>query len=736
MTRRIPVFLAALAALPAMPAWAATSRSWERSGAAFRAGTFEGTVLAPDGHLRAGPRERELARPPSAVVWDLLVTRKAVWIAAGDGAGLWVVPRDGGPARVVSGLGEAPEVLALAAGQNAVYAATGPRGAIYRIAPDGSSAVEIARPDAEYIWDLAVGSDGALLAATGLPGRVLRIPPGKPPRELWRTSEAHVRCLAVGAGRAVWAGTSDSGWVVRIDGGGSAFVVYDSERPEVADLAIAADGTVWAALAGSAAERSREERTGSTAASASVTVTPKKDDERAKKKERSGRLPAGGGALVRIPRNGEPSELWRDSKETPLSVLPTTGGGVLLATGGEGRVFWIGRDGGEGLWLARRDARAVSALAAGGAAIAAATSNPAIVSIFGPDTARPARWVSDVIDLGVRARSGRVAATVPEGASRGIAVEIRVGNTKEPGPGWSGWRKLDDAAGPPGHNGQAADLPLARFVQVAVEFGRAAEQDASVARIEGRYRPLNRPPRIKNVQVLPPGVAYRPIPPSTVTGGEEPVVRQPVPEAQRGELEAKRRGWRSKRAWEPGALTLRWEAADPDGDGLLYRIDACRDVGGPCTRWFPLARDLERTFFSFDARGFEDGVYRFRVTASDAPANYAGAALESSEVTGPVRLDTVPPVIDRLRVAEEDGGITIEIEAHDRDGRVALAEVAGSSGRWIPIEPVDGVEDGERETFRARLEESGERPLAVRVIDAAGNVAAREWIPGRQSTAR
>ncbi|UCF66417.1 MAG: hypothetical protein JSV80_11535, partial [Acidobacteriota bacterium] len=390
------VWLFVVATLSFPAALAGTTRVWTREGIALRAGTFDDMMLSPEGQLVPGARSAELARPETALVWDVLLVGESALVATGEGSGLWrysVDARAPKPPELIAGLTEEPDVFALERDRRGrVYAATGPRGAVFQIDVAQGRAEELFRPEAEYIWALAALPDGGLLVATGLPGAVWKLDPDRPgsARMMWDSSESHVRCLAVRRDGSVLAGTADSGWLVAIDESGGGFVLHDSERPETVAVVETEDGALWAAFAGSVSRADANGQPGAKPndAPGSMTINVRanagdkgndeKDDEKKAKARPSRELPGGGGAVVRLAPADAAVEVWSDGRETPNALL-ARGDEVLLATSGEGRVWWFDGDGKAGWWLVRRDAQAISALDADARRTVIGASNPAVL---------------------------------------------------------------------------------------------------------------------------------------------------------------------------------------------------------------------------------------------------------------------------------------------------------------------------------------------------------------------
>src|SRR5438093_13723395 len=88
------------------------------------------------------------------------------------------------------------DVSALALdGKDVLYAATSPDGKVYRIEGAASAtpqAREFYRPDVKYIWALAFDKQGRLLVATGDKGVIYRVNPDGKGESFYDTDETHV----------------------------------------------------------------------------------------------------------------------------------------------------------------------------------------------------------------------------------------------------------------------------------------------------------------------------------------------------------------------------------------------------------------------------------------------------------------------------------------------------------------------------------------------------------------
>ncbi len=73
-----------------------------------------------------------------------------------------------------------------------------------------------------------------------------------------------------------------------------------------------------------------------------------------------------------------------------------------------------------------------------------------------------------------------------------------------------------------------------------------------------------------------------------------------------------------KKYYRVGYQSLSWKAGDPNGDPLRFTVEV-QQAGNPT--WWKVRDNLETTAIGIDTQALADGMYRFRLTATDAPAN-------------------------------------------------------------------------------------------------------------------
>lgn len=689
------------------------------------AGDHENVALDSLGRLLLAQRVERLAALEEPYLFSAAVHPRG-WVAGtGNGGKVLLVDRAGKTETLFTA--DEPAIFAVHVdADGTVYAASSPAGKVYRLR-DGRGEV-VFDPEETYIWALARGTDGSLLVATGLPGRVYRVDSKGRAKLLWDGGEAHARGLAVLPNGDLAIGTAEEGRVVRLTADGVAQTLYDSSLTEVVSVAAGADGEIWAAvisseasLIDSGAAKSNgkaKEEVGGEGAEAAVSVTTEDEAETP--------AAAGSGArrstsksirseVLRIPATGVVETVHSFEEETVFAVR-WMNGELWIATGVEGNVY---RHDGTALVLEQdlEDREVIALLPEAGRMSFAATNAAAFYRATG-GPAREGTYTSVSLDAGQAARFGTFHWDGDLPPSTAARFAFRSGFTAEPDATWSDW-----SADQQGHEISLSAVPRGRYVQWRAAFAANGELSPSLASATLSYRQDNQRPLVRTLSVLEPGQILVPAGFNPGNQAYEPAspnrdgiftTLAPAGSADEG-------GGRQKTLWKKGYRTLRWEAVDPNEDTLRYRLEVRRDGAAA---WLPMAADLKETFWSFDATVLPDGLYRFRLSASDERSNAEGA-LQGERVTEAVTIDHTPPT---LSVLDREG---TRLRLRVRDASSPLRELAVSidAAAWSPARSTDGLVDSREETVELEVP-VGAKMVLVRAIDAAFNAETFDVTPG------
>ncbi len=729
----------ALVLSPSPALFAATRLSTFGSARDFLAGDLDGTTLTSEGRLTLGPVFSSPAWPEDAagaVVFAAASDASGrVYVATGGGLGRLFVSEPDGSVRLLFEA-DAPNVTAVAVGpRGEIVCGTSPGGRLWRVDPrakDAAGAGSVAGETGEAaIWALAIGKDGTVWAGTGSKGRIWKAGADGKASLHAEIEDTHVRSLLLRADGSLVAGTSDRGLVVAVAPDGTVRTLHDFGRPEVVALAPAPEGGLYAvatsvAVPTLAQQRSepRQTPTPSGAAPAptpgavpepvpqgSVSVTSTTSPVRQPAGAPSGR--EGNAEVVLVAADGFVEPAWILPEESVYGARWDEGrGALLLATGPKGRVYAL-----KGRQL-RLEAQAgerqvVSSPAVPGGFAIVASNSPAVLRPAAANAAGHGIYVSAVRDAGRLARFGaiRFEGAVPKGAS--VALSVRSGNSDTPDGTWSDWVRAGSA-------GEAA-VPTARYFQWRVELAASPRGEAPVLeRVETSWSERNARPIVENVSVLEPGAVFARS--GAASGPAVLSVTNPDENGAFAGLEPEKSAETpGKKLFRKGFRTVTWKGTDPNGDALRYDLEVRRE--GSAT-WFPIRRDLEDAFFSFDTAPLPDGRYRFRVTASDHAANADGEALRASEESDVALVDGTPPSLDRTLARLEGDRVVFRVKATDALSPIVRAEGMVSADRWRALSPADGNLDGREEELTLSVPKpDGPAFFAIRVVDAAGNGA-------------
>lgn len=698
----------------------------------FLKGEVDALSIDSIGRLTLGPATALMAETTAPALWAIEpAAGGGYWLGSGNDGRVLRVDASG----AVTTFFDSPElqVHALATGPGgSLYAATSPDGKIYRLAPDGTASVAF-DPDDTYIWSLAMGPGGELYAGTGEKGLIYRLEADGRVRTFYDTKTTHVVSLAVDPEGRLLAGTASPGRVFRIDGDGKGFVLIDSPFKEIHSLRIDARGVIYAVAVDGKEEPQAAVGPGAVpdaprpppvpSVSTEITtfaivepgVAARTGAARARLESAAPRK----GAVYRIMPDGVWETVWQSSEDTPFDVAVDLPGGLLIGTGGSGKLFQVIGEPARITLVTRAPAQQVTRLLRRpDGQVVAVTSNPGKVFALSQQPARAGTYLSDVLDATTVASWGTIRWRANGGGT--IAISTRSGNTSTADDTWSDWSTpYRDAAG---------DLivsPKARYLQwrAVLTAGEGSGPGPFLTSVMAAYLPRNQKPVVAGVTVHPPGTVFqRPFPTGEVVElagfDSTPVDGRPgvgPPTAVGGQPPL------GRRLHQKGLQTFAWTATDPDDDTLLFDVFYRRDDE---TEWKVLKRGLWEPIVVWDTTSVPDGSYTVRIVASDAPTNAPGSALAGETESVTFDVDNTPPRIDIEPPRRDPRGVVLEFVVRDDHSAVERVEYSVEAERWKPIYPKDGLPDSRVEQFELVLEgDAAARSVIIRATDAMGNVA-------------
>jgi hypothetical protein len=717
--------------LTTLVASASSTSFWEMSSFSdFIAGKLDGVALSRDGHLTQAPQLDTVFDSGQPVIWSVVPGASGtIYAATGHRGRVYRIAANGTSTLIWTA--DRPEVFALAVGPNDdVYAASSPNGKIYRIR--GGQATEYFDPKARYIWSLALAPDGTLYAGTGDTGIVYRITAPGQGEPYYATGQGNVTGLMLDSQGRLLAGTEPNGILYRITAKDKAFALYDSTLPEVRALAATPDGTVYAAgLGGALAKKiqatqqdqnNQQETTPTISTTVTVTAQAGADLKPAPtevKPQTQNSQPLQPPTAAATETTGvEKSAIYRINPDNTVDTLWSSKEenvyDILLQPNG---ALDFGTDENARIYrltadhkltlIAQTNDGEIVRLLNHNNAILAATANTGKIYRLGAPAAKGA-YEAPVFDASSVARWGRM-----RWQGDGVTLQTRSGNSLRPDTSWSDWSPaISDAAGSP------VISPNARYLQYRAELtGPTAHLDS----ITAAYLSANNPPVIHSITVTqqaPPAATATVRATAaaasssysisvTDTGDPGPVSSTGTPTQTMSRAIIQQ-------------ILIAWAADDPDNDKLVYEVDF-RGEGED--QWKVLRRDIHDSSVTLDGDALADGRYYFKVIASDREANPPDSAKEADLVSSPVLIDNTPPVIHIQSSTRTGAAADIAFDAQDATSPLRRAEWSLDAGAWFAVAPVDGILDSRTEQFRLHVPAvpAGEHLLVVRVADSGGN---------------
>tara|TARA_Y100001934_G_C12282119_1_gene740455 strand:- start:334 stop:1473 length:1140 start_codon:yes stop_codon:yes gene_type:complete len=324
-------------------------------------------------------------------------------------------------------------------------------------------------------------------------------------------------------------------------------------------------------------------------------------------------------------------------------------------------------------------------------------------------------FYSEPFDTQIHSTFGNVEAFGLWPSGTKVEISSRSGQSKTPDATWSAW---SDEIRAPGK--ASTNLEPGRYLQVRLKLKGDGRKTPEVHRLRLAYLRQNLAPFIRDVTTLNKGIALVAVPPmekkSLGIGGDKSSAEKPdKSKALPGKGPNK-----TRRVSRVGALTIKWQAEDPNNDVLTYRLLFRKSSQ---KEWTTMKENFVDSFYTIYSSQLPDGHYQFRVEAHDGKNNPPQKVLRDTRDSRFILIDNTPPKVERPRVKFSKGKVSVYTSAVDGLGPLTSAEYALDGQHFIPLVPDDGILDSNAETFTTDLEEldEGTHVFTIRVIDEGHN---------------
>jgi sugar lactone lactonase YvrE len=721
--RVIPAgLLVAASALFAPAVFSSGTTAWEmNSYADFVRGRFEGVSLSREGRISLSPKLDTVFTSDQSVIWSVAQAPDGtLYAATGHRGRIYRIDPQGKSALLWTA--EQPEVFALAVDHNGVvYAGSSPDGKVYRI--ENGKATEYFVPGARYIWSLAVSPDGALYVGTGDQGKVFRVDNAGKGELYYATGQAHVTGLAVDSQRRLLAGTEPNGLLYRITAKDKAFVLYDASLPEIRAIVPMPDGTVYAAaLGGSVAKRAQSAaqaaQSGSTTAVTAPTTTITVEAQ------------AGpGGEIKPDPKQAQPTPAPAAAVTAPQVTSQLTATAEVAGVD-KSALYRINADNTvETLWSSKEEN--IYDVLALERQILFSTDVEGRIYGLTPDRR---------VTLVTQTNEGETTRLLPSdhsvlAATGSMGRIFRLG--EKPGASGTYEAPVHDSgtASRWGSLSWRAEVPAGATLAFRTRTGNSAKPDRT-------WSDWSEPLSVSSgSRISSPNARYiewkaelggsggaTPILNSVILAylpqNSPPVVKsinvvtQSAPSVQATKAAvSSSSGAYSVTVTDTGDVSAGGSAGTPTQTlprASSQQITVSWQAEDPdndrlvytlyfrsedATQWMILKSGTHDTSVTFDGDILADGKYFFRVLASDRESNPPPGAREAQLTSSPVMIDNTPPIVTVGSVKYASGSAHIEFDAADAASPLRRCEYSLDAASWVPVEAADGVIDSLREKF-------------------------------------
>jgi len=710
----------AASAFIAVNSFAVVPQFWRvRTPEDFLAGDIDGFAVTSRGELRPGPSLKKLAafNDPFVLSQATAPNGDRFFGTGNDGK---VYRLRGAEMKLIFTANE-PEVYAIAIRDGALYVGTSPNGKVYRVDPGDGKATTFFDPKQAYIWAMAFLPDGSLALATGVEGKLFRIAPNGESKVLFDSPETHLRALAVKNDGTLLVGGSAKGRIYEVRADGAAHALYDSSLNEISSIFVDKSGVGWAAgvsnvSPSSAPSKPQQTKPGNQQSSPSTSGSSGPEQ---KKEESTGNVEvsfsfedqspsppqgSGSGELYKINSDGFVEIVRKFDKEMIYAITSAPGGGILLSTGPQGRLYQV-RDAEVSLVAAVPEKQVVSISNGGSDTLITTTNSGAVYRMDGSSTPK-AQFRSAVKDVDRFSRFGHYRIDGTGVGDGHLAIAFRSGNTRTPDATWSPW-----SAATPAAQG-AIDVPAGRYVQWKLTMPNATS-DLAVNGVTVAFVNRNIAPVIDSVTVQDPAVVF-------ITGSYPPspqVVEATNPDEYGifTSLDNPRdKSEPGKKVFRKGYRTVNWRAHDDNGDALRYSLYFRRKG---TERWLRLRENVDETSMNFDTSQLPDAIYQLRLVASDIVDN-ADNAMTTVREGVEFQVDNTPPTISFTTQGDD-----VVIRVTDKVSTIGKVEYSVDAQKWLRLTPTDGISDSPDETYRLKSSSVQGKFVIVRAVDSFYNVA-------------
>lgn len=658
----------------------------------FLEGSMVSTTLLPSGDLIAGPIKSEWIKKTIGPISASVIWGQQVLAATTNPGKIWLISQNKEPKVVFET--DRPLITAmvpLADGKIAVL--VGPQGGVHVLDTTTWKSRYIPVSEVDLLLGATLAGKDLLLVGGGNTGRLMKLENGKDSTQvLLSVEENYLRSVLVDRTNTskIFLGGAEQG-IIYMWQDKKLSALFDSGASEVTSLVQDEKGRLFASIVDTSGNISAGAVGKAKPLEESPEDAPAKKDEAIKEVYSS--------EVLRIDTDGRVEILWQSKTEAAYSLLLSTlSRQLLVGTGPRGNLYALNPDKASGASVLvqlpeQKEIMKVQERSPGEYVLSTAfTGN--VVSIQTRELLKNGVYLSGPLDAGAPSIFGQILINGQEKIKL-ADIWMRTGNTPKPDDTWSSFIKQDASGKYPG-------LPIGQWVQVKIILSNSLVRINQV-RISGR--PLNRSPRISDIQLLPVGVQLLPAlqEPAPVTRLIT-IDQDAFADLQNFGPEAigSKRPSQAQMLLTHGFQTVVVFAEDPDQDTLRYqfRLEKLSDKEASQTK---LLQDfMLEPFVSFDTAKLADGRYRVWVTVDDLAQNGPVNAKLDEDVSPIFEVANQSPLFKNIAGQQKKNAVRLRFDV-DAKLPLALVRCVVGQGDWIAVDPIDGLTDSMHERYDVTL---------------------------------
>ena len=556
--------------------------------------------------------------------------------------------------------------------QNNIYAGTAPSGLVYKIPAGGNTPKTILNADENYVWSLTFDKSGNLYAATGANGKLYKITPDEKVDIFFDSDETNLTSLLFHNDN-IYAGSDGKGTIFRIDMNGAVSVIHQTGQKEVRTLVAGANGNIFAGT---------------------VTTQPPQPGQGKPRRPSGPPTPDGRppepkkSFIYRITPDNVVSRLWMAPDPLVLSMIIDEEH-LIVGTGDSGKVYQVDMDG-DFVSLAKCEAGQIIAIhKAKSGKLILATGNTGKIFELVDEYEATGTLLSVSHDTKSVSQWGKIhwEGSSPEGTA--ITLATRSGNTDKPDNTWSSWSE---------------ELSIPEGSQIASPPARFLQWRSTLSTSVATLVPILKKVRVASVHFnITPDISDLKI-----------NIGPPPKERQNNNKQNSLQNHKIRSAT--------WKAIDRNGDKLLFNIHY-KEINEK--NWKLIKEELTSQNYTWDSTSMPNGRYELKVEATDKLSNIANEAISIEKISAPFDIDNTQPVLAEVKSnLTEDNTLQISCVVTDELSPINSASYKiDSAEHWQAMFSEDGILDSHREVLflETKKLEGEEHTITIMVTDTSGN---------------